>query len=155
MAAYFMDSGALVKRYVQERGTRWVRNLSRRNAPSHIYLARITDVEVTAAVARHRKGKTLTAAKASSILSRFRKHIAGRYTVVEITLAVLKHAATLANAHALLALDAGQLAVAIEVNRPYQSSGACTVTLVSADQALNAFAAAERLVVEDPTTHSW
>jgi predicted nucleic acid-binding protein len=49
MAGYFVDSSALVKRYVQEDGTSWVRRLTRRSARNPIYLARITAVEVTAA----------------------------------------------------------------------------------------------------------
>ncbi|MGO9469853.1 MAG: hypothetical protein ACLQVF_37600 [Isosphaeraceae bacterium] len=32
--AYFVDSSALVKRYVQEDGTAWVRRLTRRSARS-------------------------------------------------------------------------------------------------------------------------
>jgi predicted nucleic acid-binding protein len=60
VAAYFVDSSALVKRYVQEAGTRWVRNLTRRNTPNDNYLARITVVEVTSAVARRRGGRTIT-----------------------------------------------------------------------------------------------
>ncbi len=34
MGGYFVDSSALVKRYVQETGTGWVRRLTRRNAQS-------------------------------------------------------------------------------------------------------------------------
>ena len=55
------------------------------HARSSLLGSRITTVVVTAAVARRRKGKTLTSAKASSILHRFREHLAGRYTVIEIT----------------------------------------------------------------------
>ena len=75
MAAYFVDSRALVKRYVQEDGTGWVRRLTRRNAHVPIYLAHITSVEVTAAAACRRKNRTLTPAKASSIPHRFRQHV--------------------------------------------------------------------------------
>jgi predicted nucleic acid-binding protein len=98
--AYFLDSSVLVKRYVQETGTAWVRRLTRRSAGNRIYLARITAVEVTAAVARRRKGKTLTSKKASSILHRFRQHLAGRYTLIDIAPALLDDAMRLANAHA-------------------------------------------------------
>ena len=62
-AAYFVDSSALVKRYVQEIGTAWVRGLTRRSPSTVIYIARITAVEVTSAVARRRKGRTLTSAR--------------------------------------------------------------------------------------------
>ncbi len=77
-SAYFTDSSALVKRYVAEAGTPWVRRLTRRSPATVIYIARITTVEITSAVARRRKGRTLTAARASSILRRFRQHLAGR-----------------------------------------------------------------------------
>jgi predicted nucleic acid-binding protein len=111
VAGYFVDSSALVKRYVQETGTLWVRSVTRHDRRNRIYLARITVVEVTAAVARRRKGRTLTSARASSILYRFRKHVAGRYSIVEITPALLNEATKLANSHELRAYDAVQLAV--------------------------------------------
>jgi predicted nucleic acid-binding protein len=152
MGGYFVDSSALVKRYVQETGTGWVRRLTRRNAHAPIYLARITTVEGTAVVARRRKGKKLTSAKASSILHRFRKHLAGRYAVVEITPALFKDAIRLANTHALRAYDAVQLAAALEIRQQRQNQGFGPVTLISADQALNAAAIAEGLTVDDPNS---
>jgi len=82
-AYYVVDSSALVKRYVLETGTAWVRRLTRRNPSTVIYIAHITAVEVTCAVARRRKGKTLTPPRASSIFRRFRQHLAARYTVIE------------------------------------------------------------------------
>ena len=146
VAAAFFDSSALVKRYVQEDGTGWVRRLTRRSPSTVIYIARITAVEVTSAVARRRKGRTLTSRKASSILHRFRQHLAGRYTVVEITPALFDDAMRLANAHALCAYDAVQLAAALEINRKEQDAGFAPVTLISADQALNDDAQAEGLI---------
>jgi predicted nucleic acid-binding protein len=130
-----------------------VRSLTRRNPLNRIYLARITAVEVTAAVARRRKGRTLTSRNASSILYRFREHFAGRYSVIEVTPALLSDAIRLANLHALRAYDAVQLAVAIEVNRIYRTAGPGPVILLSADRDLNAAAAAEGLTVEDPNAH--
>ena len=153
MAGYFVDSSALVKRYVQEAGTGWVRRLTRRNAHAPIYLARITAVEVTAAVARRRKGRKLTAAKASSILHRFRKHLSGRYTVIEITPAVFSDAMRMANTHSLRAYDAVQLAAALEIHRQRKDAGFGPVLLVSSDRELNTAATAEGLTVDDPTTH--
>ena len=96
MAVYFVDSSALVKRYVRDAGTSWVRRLTRQNTSNSIYLARITVVEVTSAIARRRKGGTVLPPRASPILWRFRKHLAGRYTVVEITPTLLADAAKLA-----------------------------------------------------------
>ena len=155
MAGYFVDTSALVKRYVQEVGTPWVRSLTRGNTLNRIYLARITAVEITAAIARRRKGRTLTSPRASSILYRFRKHLVGRYTIVEVTPDLLTEAMKLANSYELRAYDAVQLAVAIEVNRIYQTKGSGPVILVSSDRDLNAAATAEGLAVEDPTTHPY
>ena len=151
--AYFADSSALVKRYVQETGTAWVRGITRQNPSRVIYIAHITAVEVTCAVARRRQGRTLTRPRASSILHRFRQHLAARYIVIEVTPALLDDAMLLGNAHALRAYDAVQLAVALEVHRSHQAAGSGPVTLVSADRALNAAALAEGLTGEDPNTH--
>jgi predicted nucleic acid-binding protein len=151
--AYFVDSSALVNRYVLETGTAWVRRLTCRSPNRRIYLAGITAVEVTAAVARRRKGKTLTAAKASSILYRFRQHLAGRYTLTDISPALLDDAIRLANAHALRAYDAVQLAAALAIRQERQAAGLPPVTLISADQALNDAATAEGLTVDDPRSH--
>jgi len=153
LTAFFVDSSALVKRYVLETGTAWVRGLTRQSPSRLIYIAHITAVEVTCAVARRRKGKTLTPPRASSILRRFRQHLAARYIVIEVTPDLLDEAMRLGNAHALRAYDAVQLAVALEVNRSHQADGFGPVTLISADQALNDAATAEGLTVEDPRSH--
>jgi predicted nucleic acid-binding protein len=153
-SAYFLDSSALVKRYVVETGTVWVRRLTRYRPATVIYIAHITAVEVTCAVARRRKGTPpLAPARASSILRRFRQHLAGRYVVIEVTPALLDDAMRLGNAHVLRAYDAVQLAVALEVNRSHQAGGSGPVTLISADRALNDAATAEGLPVDDPNLH--
>ena len=85
MTAYFFDSSAIVKRYILEDGTAWVRRTTRRGKPDPIYLARIAEVGVTSAVARRKRGGHLAAPRVRAILSRFRSHLAGRYLVLEIT----------------------------------------------------------------------
>jgi uncharacterized protein len=151
--AYFFDSSGLVKRYVHEDGTAWVRRMTRRSASRRIYLARITPVEVTAAVARRRKGKKLTSRKASTLLHRFRQHLAGRYTLIDLSPALLDQAMRLANAHSLRAYDAVQLAAALKIRQERQDAGLSPVTLISADQTLNDAAIAEGLAVDDPRAH--
>jgi uncharacterized protein len=153
VTAYFLDSSALVKRYVLEVGTSWVRSITRRTPSTVIYIARITAVEVPCAIARRRKGNIIPPRRASSLLHRFRQHLAGRYAVAQVTPALLDDAARLGVKHALRAYDAVQLAVALEVNRFHQAGGSGPVTLVSADQALNDAATAEGLAVDDPRSH--
>lgn len=153
MAAYFLDSSAVVKRYVQENGTAWVRRLTRRGKPEPIYLARITAVELTSAVARRRQGGSLAASRASSILTRFRHDLAECYTVLEITPGLTTVAMKLANAYGLRAYDAVQLAAALEVNQRWLAAGLKPVTLVSADRELNSAAARAGLAVENPNDY--
>ena len=49
MAAFFLDTNALVKRHVAEPGSPLVRSLSRANADHTLLIARVTAVEVFAA----------------------------------------------------------------------------------------------------------
>ena len=79
--------------------------------------------------------------------------MAGRYTVVEITPALLADAAKLANTHALRAYDAVQLSAALSLNAQGIAIGLGGVVLVSSDNDLNAAAISEGLTVEDPNTH--
>ena len=148
MAAYFLDSSAVMKRYVQETGTVWVRALTASGTGNFFYLARITDVEVTAALARRRGQAGLSAVQAVAALRQFRRDFGQDYRVVEITIALLQRAAQLADTHALRGYDAVQLAVALDVHARDQA-----LVLVSADAELNAAATAEGLRVEDPNTH--
>ena len=150
VAAYFLDSSALVKRYVQEVGTSWVRDITRRETDAYIYVASITAVEVTSAIARRRHGKTLSTARASAILSRFRTHLAGRYNILEITPNLMDDAMTLADTHELRACDAVQLAVALGLRKDWEDAGFGRVVFVSSDQDLNVAAIAEGLGVKDP-----
>ena len=148
MAAYYFDSSALAKRYVNEVGSGRVRGLTHQRAGHQVFIVRMTVVEVTAAVARRRRGRTLAPPQAASILSRFRQHLAGRYTILEVTPDLLTDATKLANKHELRAYDAVQLAAAILLNRLAQGG----VVFVSADRELNDAAKAEGLMVEDPTS---
>jgi predicted nucleic acid-binding protein len=148
VAAYFLDSSAVMKRYVQETGTVWVRALTASGTGNFFYLARITDVEVTAALARRRGQPGLSVVQAVAALRQFRRDFGQDYRVVEITIALLQRAVQLADTHALRGYDAVQLAVALDVHARDQA-----LVLVSADAELNAAATAEGLRVDDPNTH--
>jgi uncharacterized protein len=152
VAVYFFDSSALVKRYVNETGTAWVLSLV---GPAHghsIYAARITGVEMASAIARQTRSGGLNPAAAGTAMSRFRHDLSHEYRVVEINPALIAVAMSLAEIHALRAYDAVQLAAAVAVKSRSDSLG-LTLTLVSADLALNAAATLEGLTVDDPNSH--
>jgi predicted nucleic acid-binding protein len=150
--AYLLDSSALVKRYVVETGTTWVRSITRHKPATHLYIALITAAEVTSAVAC-RRGVSLSSARTSLILSRFRKHLAGRYLPSQITPALVNDAMKLANTHRLRAYDAVQLASALDVYKDWSANRLGAFVFVSADRALNAAATAEGLMIDNPNGH--
>jgi uncharacterized protein len=154
MAVYFIDSSALAKRYVSETGTPWMQALTDPASGNSLYVARITLVELVAAISRRRKNGDLTPADAAAALSDVRADFASDYRVIEVTAALVTQAEALADRHALRGYDAVQLAAAIQVNDAYTAAGQpAAVTLISADLELNAAAAAEGLGVGDPNTH--
>jgi predicted nucleic acid-binding protein len=153
MAAYFCDASAVVKRYVQETGTAWVRGLVDPAAGHRFFVARITGVEVTSAVIRRARGGSLTQAEAAAILPQFRKDFATGYGMVEVSPTMLKAAMQMAELHGLRAYDAVQLAAAMELHASRTAAGLASLILVSADQELNTAAAANGLLVENPNLH--
>ena len=150
MAAYVLDTSAVVKRYIQEIGTGWVRGIADPAASNLIYLARITDVELTSAVVRRQRGGNISATDADATLRQFRQDLALGYRIIEVTPGLLSTARLLAERHGLRAYDAVQLAAAVDLNAQWVAAGTGTIILVSADQELNAAATAEGLLIEDP-----
>ena len=153
MAVYVVDSSALVKRYVRESGTAWVRGLTDPAAGHTLYIAGITGVEVVSALTRQARGGALAPTDAAQALTQFRHDFAHQYQTVDLTPLLIARAMALAETHALRGYDAVQCAVAVELHRARQARGMLVLTLVSADIALNTAAAAEGLQVEDPNAH--
>ncbi len=118
-----------------------------------MFIARITAVEVFAAITRRQRGRSLRPAQASAILGHFRRHLVQRYVIVEATPQLVTDAMLVARRYGLRAYDAVQLASALEANRIYESSGVGLVTLISAGLELNAAAAASGLQVDNPNAH--
>jgi hypothetical protein len=153
VAAYFLDSSALVKRYAKEVGTSWVFSLVRPSAANQLYVARITAVELVSALTRRERTGRLTSSAVAKALNRFEREFANRYTTVEVTARLVGAAMKLARAHALRGYDAVQLSAAIEVQQARIAAGAKPLTLISADGPLNTAAVAEGLLVDNPNNH--
>jgi predicted nucleic acid-binding protein len=153
MAAFFFDTSALVKRHVNEVGSHWVRAQTAAKAGHTLYIAGITAVEMTSAITRRQRRGSLSAAQGAAIYGHFRRHLAQRYVVLEVTPSLMADAMRLARSHGLRAYDAVQLSAALDIQRDHRQAGLAPITLVSADQELNAAATAEGLAVDDPNAH--
>lgn len=150
MGIYFVDSSALVKRYINEAGSKWILNLFTPALNNEIFIAAITSVEIIAAVTRAKRGRRISSNDALAVCNRFKNDLLTRYQVVEITESVIATGMTLAEAYGLRGYDAIQLAAGCAINTLCVSSGLASVVLVSADNELNTAASNEGLVVENP-----
>lgn len=150
MAVYFCDSSAVIKRYIEETGSAWVIALTDPATGNFIYIARITGVEVVSAIARQAGRGAITPRDAETAILNFSHDFAHQYQTIEITPALVASAMRLAQAYALRAYDAVQLAAFLEVKSAQLALGTPTATLLSSDLALNHAAAAEGAAVDDP-----
>lgn len=150
MADYFFDSSALVKAYIAETGTNWVRTIL--DDPQHrIWISALAEVEVISALTGRFNEGDLTQVELDQACDELSQDCAA-YFLVDITSQILEAAVGNARSHSLRAYDAVQLASAIAVNTALLATqgNVPDFTLVSADHALNDAASHEGLPVEDP-----
>jgi uncharacterized protein len=153
MGAYFLDSSALVKRYVQETGLAWVQALTDATAGHDILIVHLTVVEITSAITRRGRGGTIPPGDVATILGQFRREAAAGFIIMEVTPALLDDAVRIAETFALRAYDAVQLAAGLDVSQQSVAAGRGPITFVSSDAELNLAATVEGLVVDDPNLH--
>lgn len=148
----FVESSALVKRYVNETGNQWISGIVDPASGNAVYVADISEVEVTSAVRRRQRGGSIPAADAAAMLRQFRIELANHFRSVTTTSFLVSRAAALADTHGLRSADALQLSAALEVEAQCLLVGV-PFALVSADDELNAAAQSEGLLVENPLSH--
>jgi predicted nucleic acid-binding protein len=153
VAAYFFDSSAIVKRYVNEKGSAWVISTTDRSKGAHVYLASITGVEVIAAFARKRSGKAILPLVAAAAVSQFHDDFANEYRIIDISNPVIARSMEMADTYALRGYDAVQLGAALEINGRRLALGAPPLILIAGDTELLAAAEAEGLPTDNPDMH--
>ncbi len=153
MTTYYLDTSALIKRYVQETGTNWVRTLVVPTAGHALLTARITMVEVYSALARRRREGSVPFADCAIAVQAFAAHSATDYDFVELDLSIVTLARDLLEQHPLRAYDAVQLASALFANQALETAELPLLVFLSADESLNAVAAAKGLQIDNPNLH--
>jgi predicted nucleic acid-binding protein len=152
VAAVFCDASGIAKRYLIEIGSAWLNRIVDPASGTSTYVARITGVEVVAAVAGRRRQGSISPTDAGTMLAQFRHGFATILRVVEVTPGLVTQAMNLAETHALRGYDAVQLAATLRIQARCLQSG-IPFTLISSDAALNLAAAREGVTVEDPNLH--
>jgi predicted nucleic acid-binding protein len=153
LTLYFLDSSALVKRYVTETGSAWILTLADPAAGHTLIVARITWVEVFSAFARLQRENTLSEGDVSTALRAFQYDWNTQYQVVELTASLMESAGQLLFKHPLRAYDSIQLAAALQLLPAFAQTLPGTYTFVTADARLLVAASAEGLPTDDPNRH--
>ena len=153
MSMYFWDTSALIKRYVTETGTAWVRATVASGSGNTSFIAHITLVEMASALARRIREGSIPSRSAQAAQLLIERHTRRDYTVISITQDIIKTAVSLNYKHPLRAYDAVQLAVALVSTQRLTSAGLQPLIFVSSDQRLLTVAANEGLPVDDPQVH--
>jgi uncharacterized protein len=154
VAAYFLDSSALLKRYIREIGTAWVQNLTAEVSGSTLLISRITSVEILSAIARRQREGSLTLDQAQELRSIFQQHFTDQYEIVELTPSITTLAGELCARQSLRAYDAVQLASAISVLPIITQSPENSLTFLTADDRLLNAARLENLQAANPNNYS-
>ena len=150
MATTYVDTSALVKRYVAEAGSAWVRQTVARPVHHVLYTAALTEVEVRSALQRLVRDGHLDMAQAQRLTQRVLQHCTRRYQLIRITRTVVVAAGMLVEGYPLRAYDAVQLACALTVRRGMHRRGMPPPLFVAADTTLLAAARAEGFLVDNP-----
>lgn len=153
MAVYFLDSSGIVKRYVTEIGTAWIRHVCAPTTGNDIYTAHATGAETAAAIMRRIRRGEISSLDAAVAIADLQNHLLSGYAAVSMTDNLVQTAIALVQRYPLRGYDAVQLASALQVNAECTALGIFGPVFVSADNNLNAAAAAEGLTVDDPNAH--
>lgn len=146
MTHYFLDSSALVKRYIPEQGTGWVRSITAPGAGNTIFIAHITPIEIVSGVNRRAREGHLSFAHAHAIRQVIDRFASQRSIGVSLTDQIGARAKDLLEKHPLRAYDSVQLASALETNGMLVAAGLAPLNFVCADRMLLRVAASEGLV---------
>jgi hypothetical protein len=153
MPFYQFDTSGLVKRYVDKRGSDWVRLTVDPAQGNVISIADITRAEVASALARRAREGVITLDERDELIRAFHAHCTIEYRLAPTDHFIIDLAIDLIQRHPLRAYDSVQLATVMIVNQSLIARGLPPLVFVSADGNLAAAAQAEGLAVENPNWH--
>lgn len=145
---YFLDSSAIVKRYVHEDGSAWMHNRIF-TGKNHLFISQIAPTEVMSAIYRQYRSGIYQERDADAIRLWLNRHVRREYHQVLLSSEIIALSQSLLKQYALRAYDSLQLASALFVYHSIQKSGTKLIFLTS-DIRLVQFAQSEKLPVINP-----
>lgn len=152
MATYFLDTSALVKRYVAEIGHDWVSGLFQPEAGNSLIISQATLAETVAAFCAKARAADISETERDRIIALFRREVRRFCRLEHVTTAIYTYAGDLCRQHRLRAYDAVQLACAITARDKLATLSVAPV-FVTADTQLLDVARLEGLLTDDPNIH--
>jgi uncharacterized protein len=153
MGIYFLDSSAIVKRYVGEKGHAWVITLCDPLHGHDLYISQIALVEVVRAICTKAQDNFITIADRDRFVTLFRRDSQSTYGVLPLTDSICTYAGDLCHLHRLRSYDAVQLASVLDLRREISLKRASPPILVTADRGLITIATTEGLRIENPENY--
>lgn len=153
VSAYFLDSSALVKRYVPETGSAWIQTIADAATGNLLIISRITWVEVLSALARRLREGSLSATDVDLIIQQFRYDLNNHYQIVELDRTVTENAGQLVNQYPLRAYDAVQLASVLRIQPAFATATSTSLVFLTADDRLLTIAQTAGLLTDNPNNH--
>lgn len=154
MAIYFLDTSAIVKRYIAEQGQAWVLSLCDPAQQHDLYISQIALVEVVATICRRAREQSISLYERDRLISVFRQDSKTNYNMWPVITEVYEAAGDLCRLHRLRAYDAVQLACALALRQHALANQSLLPIFVCADVGLLDVAGVEGLQVENPTNYS-
>jgi predicted nucleic acid-binding protein len=152
MALYYLDASALVKYYVLEPGSTWVRGLVD-NPANTISIADASIAESAAAFAILFRTQRISQRTQEAAFHAMMRHIASHLLkTMPLRTVDFQLAAHLTQRYLLKAYDAVQLAVALRYSQ-FSAAHGLVIAFVSGDNALIKAAKAEGLLTDNPFEH--
>lgn len=153
MTTYYLDSSALVKRYVNETGSDWIQALCTSAVGHTLALAHIGLVELAAALAMKVRQGTLDATMRDALLRDVQHDATAQYWLIDVDQGIVVRAMALTRIYKLRGYDAVHLASALFLRDTLQGYGLSAPVVLTADLELLDAAQAEGLLTEDPNQH--
>ena len=148
MPVFYLDTSAIVKRYLNEPGTEAIDRLfDEPQADTKFYTSFLTTLELTSSILRLVKGGQLGRSVADNMLARFRQDLHETIRILPLTDAIVNGAVAVVEQHQLRSGDAIHLATAATIFRLVPES---ETVLVSSDRELLEAAMGSGMEVLDP-----
>jgi predicted nucleic acid-binding protein len=147
---YYLDASALVKRYVDEAGSDWVRQIAAPGRDSGVFVSQMVILEVISAFARRMREGSLAPLEFATVRDALWADCFRDYSIIPVSQSLIELACALLEKHPLRAYDATHLATALHVQQFLDVQAYPSLKFVSADDRLNVAAEREGLAVGNP-----